>query len=172
MGQRALRGRLAVQGGKHESTPCTNRVTTLHISGGLGRYHDSCATRFRVRRSYHHSYAISKSRAGVSAGLGGFVGFRQLPGRIGEVGRFCECERPDLSDRPTRVTAENLRSRRPEFFARAQGHRATRAAPVYQNGGRATREGFAGEAVRGQSSTNIYQKIAGRGRRWWGGIIR
>ncbi len=98
-------------------------------------------------------------------GLGGFVGFRQLPGRFGEIGRFCECEWPDLSDRPTTVTAKNLRSRRADFLACARGPRATRAESGVGCRGCATREGFADEAMRGQSSIKIFQKIAGRGRR-------
>ena len=46
----------------------SNVLTTPPQRGGMG-----------IRKCYPHSYAISKSRAGVSAGLGGFVGFRQLP---------------------------------------------------------------------------------------------
>ena len=76
---------------------------------------------------YQHSYAISKLRAGVSAGLGGFVAFRQLPRRPDECDGLAKIDRPSGNERSTKVTAKNLRSRRPEFFARAQGPRATRA---------------------------------------------
>ena len=105
-----------------------------------GRYHDSCALIFRVRECYHHSYAISKLRAGVSAGLGGFVGFRQLPDRPDECDGLAKIDRASGSERSTKVTAENLRSRRPEFLARARGPRATRAGPGEGCEGRATRE--------------------------------
>ena len=100
-------------------------------------------------RCYLRSFAISKLRAGVSAGLGGFVAFRQLPERFGEIGRFCECERPDFSDRPTKVTAENLRSHRADFLACAWSAGPTRAEPGVECGGRATREGFAGRSYQG-----------------------
>ena len=114
-----------------------------------------------VRRGYHHSFAISKSRSrvsersvsksrvGVSAGLGGFVGFRQLPRRPDECDRLAKIDRASGSERPTGVTAKNLRSRRPEFFARAQGPRATRAEQGVECEGPAIREGFADEAVKG-----------------------
>ena len=107
-------------------------------------YPHSVATIIGVRECYHHSYAISKLRAGVSAGLGGFVGFRQLPRRPDECDRLAKIDWASVSERPTRVTAKNLRSRRPEFLARAQGPRATRAELGVGCGGRATREGFAG----------------------------
>ena len=51
------------------------------------------ATIIGVRRRYHHSYAISKLRAGVSAGLGGFVAFRQLPRRPDECDRLAKTDR-------------------------------------------------------------------------------
>ena len=66
---------------------------------------------------YHHSYAIIKLRAGVSAGLGGFVGFRQLPRRTDECDRSNECDQSSGNERPTGVTAKNLRSRRADFLA-------------------------------------------------------
>jgi len=91
------------------------------------RNHRSFAETLRIQRGYHLSYAISKSRAGVSAGLGGFVGFRQLPDRTDECDRLAKIDRASGSERLTRVTAKNLRSRRPEFLARAQIPRATRA---------------------------------------------
>ena len=109
----------------------------------------SADTIIRVRRGYHHSYAISKLRMGVSAGLGGFVGFRQLPRRPDECDRLAKIDRASGSERPTGVTAKNLRSRRPEFFARAQGPRATRAEQGVECEGPAIREGFADEAVKG-----------------------
>ena len=68
--------------------------------------------------------------------------FRQLPGRFGEIGRFCECERPDLSDWPTKVTAGNLRPRRPDSLP-ARGRRATRAEPGLLCDRPAMRECFA-----------------------------
>jgi len=92
-------------------------------------YPYSVATIIGVRRCYPHSYAISKSRAGVSAGLGGFVGFRQLPHRPDECDRSAEIDWSSGNERSTGVTAKNRRSRRPEFFARAQGPRASRAGP-------------------------------------------
>ena len=92
-------------------------------------YPHSVATIIGVRRRYHHSYAISKLRAGVSAGLGGFVGFRQLPRRPDECDRSAEIDWSSGNERSTGVTAKNRRSRRPEFFARAQGPRASRAGP-------------------------------------------
>ena len=55
-------------------------------------YPHSVATIIGVRRRYHHSYAISKLRAGVSAGLGGFVGFRQLARGIPGEKRYPEGE--------------------------------------------------------------------------------
>ena len=82
--------------------------------------------------------------------------FRQLPGRFGEIDMFCECEQPDLSDRHTKVTAENLRSRRPEFFARAQGPRATRAEPLRQCDWPATREGSLCSAGGDGVNINLY----------------
>jgi len=81
-----------------------------------GRYHDSCAIIFRVRECYHHSYAISKLRAGVSAGLGGFVAFRQLPRRPDECDRLAKIDRASGNERPTALTAGNRRSRRPSFW--------------------------------------------------------
>jgi hypothetical protein len=78
--------------------------------------HRSFAETLSIRRGYHHSYAISKSRAGVSAGLGGFVGFRQLPRWPGECDRFANIAWPSGNERPTGVTAKNLRSRRPSFW--------------------------------------------------------
>ena len=65
-------------------------------------------------RCYLRSFAISKLRAGVSAGLGGFVVFRQLPRRPGECNGTDEIGRPSGNGLPTTVTAEKLRSRRPD----------------------------------------------------------
>jgi hypothetical protein len=91
-------------------------------------YPHSVATIIGVRRGYHHSYAISKSRAGVSAGLGGFVGFRQLPRWPGECDRFANIAWPSGNERPTGVTAKNLRSRRPSFWPAPEAH-----APLARN---------------------------------------
>ena len=91
-------------------------------------YPHSVATIIGVRRRYHHSYAISKLRAGVSAGLGGFVGFRQLPSRPGEYNVTEEIDRPYGNERPTRVTAGNRRSRRPGFWPAHDAH-----APLARN---------------------------------------
>ena len=91
-------------------------------------YPHSVATIIGVRRGYHHSYAVSKSRAGVSAGLGGFVGFRQLPSRLDECNGTDEIDRPSGNERPTRVTAKNLRSRRPSFWPAHDAH-----APLARN---------------------------------------
>jgi len=93
-------------------------------------YPHSVATTIRIRRCYPHSYAISKLRAGVSAGLGGFVGFRQLPRRPGECDRPDEIDRPYGNERPTGVTAKNLRSRRPSFWPAHDAH-----APLARNRG-------------------------------------
>ena len=92
---------------------------------------------------YHRSFAISKLRMGVSAGLGGFVAFLQLPDRPDECDRLTKIDWASGSERPTRVTAENFLSRRPEFLALAQGARSTRAELGVGCGGRATRECFA-----------------------------
>ena len=56
------------------------------------RNHRSFTETLRIRRRYPHSYAISKLRAGVSAGLGGFVGFRQLARGIPGEKRYPEGE--------------------------------------------------------------------------------
>jgi len=108
----------------------------------------------RVRRCYHirprqssefEGATITPTRlasCGRECPRGSVVSsdFRQLLGRFGEISRFSECERPDLSDWPTTVTAGNRRSRRPEVFARAQGTRATRAEPWTTCDRSATRE--------------------------------
>jgi len=86
------------------------------------RNHRSFAETLRIRRGYHLSYAISKSRAGVSAGLGGFVAFRQLPCRPDECDRLAKIDWASGSERPTTVTAENLRSRRPGFWPAHEAH--------------------------------------------------
>ena len=85
-------------------------------------YPHSVATIIGVRECYLHSYAISKSRAGVSAGLGGFVGFRQLPSWPDECAGLAKINWASVSERPTRVTAENLRSRRPSFWPAHGAH--------------------------------------------------
>jgi hypothetical protein len=90
--------------------------------------HRSFAETLRIRRCYHHSFAISKLRAGVSAGLGGFVAFRQLLSRPGEYNVTDEIDRPSGNKRPTMVTAENLRSRRPGFWPAHEAH-----APLARN---------------------------------------
>ena len=96
-----------------------------------GRYYPhSVATIIGVRRCYHHSYAVSKLRMGVSAGLGGFVGFRQLPRRPDECDRLTKIDRASGSERPTGVTAGNLRSRRPGFWPAHKAH-----APLARNRG-------------------------------------
>ena len=97
----------------------------------LGRcYPHSVATIIGVRMRYHHSYAISKSRAGVSAGLGGFVAFRQLPRRSDECDRLAKIDWASGSERPTMVTAKNLRSRRPGSWPAHEAH-----APLARNRG-------------------------------------
>jgi len=121
-------------------------------------YPHSVATIIGVRECYLHSYAVSKSRAGVSAGLGGFVGFRQLPRRPGECGRLAKIDWPSGNERPTGVTAVNLRSRRPDFLACARGVRATRAELGVKCEGPATREGFAGRSREGAEVVHIYQR--------------
>jgi len=75
--------------------------------------HRSFTEILRIRRGYHHSYAIIKLRMGMSAGLGGFVGFRQLLSRPDECDRLAKIDWASVSERTTMVTAENLRSRRP-----------------------------------------------------------
>ena len=126
------------------------------------RNHRSFTETLRIRRRYHHSYAISKLRAGVSAGLGGFVAFRQLPSRPDECDRLAKIDWANVNERLTRVTAKNLRSRRPSFWPAHEVH-----APLARNWkwgaeglphARASR----GEAVRGQSSIKNFQQIAGR----------
>ena len=72
--------------------------------------------------------------------------FRQLPGRFGEISRFCECERPDLSDRHTKVTAENLRSRRPSFWPAHDAH-----APLARNRERGAEDVPHAKASQGRS---------------------
>ena len=69
-------------------------------------YPHSVATIIGVRECYHHSYAISKLRVGVSAGLGGFVAFRQLLSRPDECDRLAKIAWASVSGRPTRVTAK------------------------------------------------------------------
>jgi len=128
-------------------------------------YPHSVATIIGIRRGYPHSDAISKSRAGVSAGLGGFVGFRQLPSRHDECDGLAKIDWASGSERPTGVTAGNLRSRRPDSWPAPEAH-----APLARNRERGAEElpharASQDEAVRGQSSTYIHKKIAGRGRR-------
>ena len=124
-------------------------------------YPHSVATIIGVRRRYHHSYAISKLRAGVSAGLGGFVGFRQLPRRPDECDGLAQIDRASGNGRPIRVTAKKLRSRRPGFCPAHDAH-----APLARNRewgaegvphARASQD----EAVRGQSSINIFRRSPG-----------
>ena len=120
--------------------------------------HRSFAETLRIRRRYHHSYAISKFRMGVSAGLGGFVGFRQLPSRPDECDRLAKIDRARGSERPTRVTAKNLRSRRPSFWP---GHEAL--APLARDWERGA-EGLPhartshGEAGEGRGSINLFNR--------------
>ena len=70
-----------------------------------------------------------------------------------------EIDRPYGNERPTTVTAKNLRSRRPEFLALAQGSRATRA-----ESGMGGAEGLPhakasrGEAVMGGRVVHIFIK--------------
>jgi len=91
-------------------------------------YPHSVATIIGVRECYQHSYAISKLRVGVSAGLGGFVAFRQLLSRPDECDRLAKIAWASVSGRPTRVTAKNLRSRRPSFWPAPEAH-----APLARN---------------------------------------
>jgi len=64
----------------------------------------------------------SRGRECPRRGLGGFVGLRQLPHRPDECDRLAKIDWASGSERPTRVTAENLRSRRPGFWPAHEAH--------------------------------------------------
>jgi len=69
-----------------------------------------------------HTRLASRGRECPRRGLGGFVGFRQLPSRPGEYNVTEEIDRPYGNERPTRVTAGNRRSRRPGFWPAHEAH--------------------------------------------------